>query len=265
MVVMSKEFPVVVETPKLKIRHVGSEASMRWLEKGIEDFKIAPMISLSYGMLYVLVGLALSWLSALAPLFTTAATAGFLMIGPLVAVGFYGISRRIETGGIPGFGQWLDALRFNVISLISFALVLAMLMAIWAIIGSITIALFFDNATVGEDMLDTLLNHDQLTPFLLAYFAGSGLITLVAFAISVVSVPLIIDKRVDFVTAILTSVQAVRENPVPMISWAAIIVTLIVLGYVFFFVGLAVTLPIVGHASWHAYRDIIGEQRTTLY
>lgn len=258
MVIMSQTFPFVVESPKLKIRHVGPEASARWLENGIADFKRAPMLSLSYGMIYVLLGLALACLSLRAPLFTSAAITGFLILGPLITAGFHSISRSIETGETPKAAHWLDALRANFTSLVNFTLVLGMLMAIWAIISSLTIALFVDNATVGEDMFDTLLNHNQLTPFVLAHFAISGLIALVAFAISVVSIPLIIDKRVDFVTAILTSIQVVRENAVPMISWAAIIAILIALGYIFFFVGLAVTLPIAGFASWRAYRELIG-------
>jgi uncharacterized membrane protein len=259
MVIMSEEFPAIVETPKLKIRHVGSEASTRWLEKGIADFKTAPMVSFSYGMIYVLSGLVFAWLFWRTPQFIAAMAVGFLLIGPIVAVGFYCMSRSIEAGNKPSFSQGLNALRFNTISLISFALVLAILMGIWTVISSITIALSFGNITVGEDMFDTLINHNQPLPFLLAYFVGGGMIALVAFVISVVSVPLITDKKVDFVTAILVSMQAVRENLVPMISWAAIIVTLMLLGYLFFFVGLAVTLPIVGHASWHAYRDLVGE------
>lgn len=259
MVIMSKEYSVFSELPELKIRRIGPEASTRWLEKGIADFKIAPLHSLSYGMIYVVVGLMLGWLSWRSPQFIATMAAGFLMIGPVVAVGFYSMSRSIGEGETPSFSQGLAAWRFNFISLVSFALVLGLLMGIWTVISSVTIALFFDNATIGEDTFDTLINHNPLTPFLLAYLLGGGLLALVAFIISVVSVPLIIDKRVDFVTAILTSVQAVRKNPVPMISWAAILVTLIFLGYVFFFVGLAVTLPIAGHASWHAYRDLIGE------
>lgn len=261
MVIMNEVQLVPVDMPVLKIRHVGSEASTRWLEKGIADFKVAPMLSLSYGMVYVLVGLVLGWLSWRSPLFVATMAAGFLMVGPVVAVGFYNMSRHIEKREIPGFSQWLEALHFNPISLVNFALVLGMgmLMVGWTVIGSVTVALFFDNATVGEDMFDTLINHNQSVFFLFTYFAGGGLIAVLAFAISAVSAPLIMDKRVDFVTAILTSIQAVRENWLPMISWAAIIATLIFLGYLFFFVGLVVTLPIVGHASWHAYRDLIGE------
>ena len=97
-------------------------------------------------------------------------------------------------------------------------------------------------------------------PFLFAYVFGGGLIAVVAFAISVVSVPLMTDKRVDFVTAIITSVKAVMLNPGVMLSWAFILATLMFLGFIFFFVALAIALPIAGHASWHAYRELITEE-----
>lgn len=249
-----------VEAPRLKVNKVDSEASMRWLNAGIKDFKAAPLASMTYGMIYVVLGLVLAWLSWENPIFITSLATGFLILGPIVAVGFYCMSRTLEQGKQPSVMQGLDALRFNAFSLVSFALVLGVLMGIWAVLSSITVALFFDNLTITDHWLDTLLAHEQFVPFLFAYIFGGGLIAVVAFAISVVSVPLMTDKRVDFVTAIITSVKAVMINPGVMLSWAFILATLMFLGFIFFFVALAIALPIAGHASWHAYRELITEE-----
>jgi uncharacterized membrane protein len=247
------------EVPVLQVRDVEITASMRWLEKGISDFKKAPMISMSYGMLYVVAGLVLAWLAWENPLFIATMVGGFLIIGPIVAVGFYCMSRQIEEGGTPTVSQGLDALRFNSISLISFTIVLGVLLSIWILLASVTIGLFFNNVSIGGDLWATVLGNEQFVPFIIVYSLVGLLIAAIAFSISAISVPLITNHRVDVMTAIITSTRAVMKNPVAMLSWALIIATLMFLGFIFFFVGLAITLPIIGHASWHAYRDLIVE------
>ena len=255
--ISSTDQTMVTETPQLTVRKVDSEASMRWLNAGIKDFKASPGASIAYGMIYVVLGLILAWLSWTNPLFITSLAAGFLIIGPIVAVGFYCMSRTLEQGNKPHFSQGLDGLRFNGVSLINFAMVLGVLMGAWALISAVTVALFFNNITITDNVLDTLMGHEQIVPFLFAWLLGGALIAVIAFSISVISVPLITDKKVDFVTAMITSVKAVMVNPGVMFSWAFILATLMFLGFIFGFVGLAITLPIAGHASWHAYRDLI--------
>lgn len=250
----------MTETPRLVVRKVDSEASMRWLNAGIKDFKASPAASMTYGMIYVVLGLILAWLSWKNPIFVTSLATGFLILGPIVAVGFYCMSRTLEQGGKPHFSQGIDGLRFNGVSLASFAMVLGILMGMWAVVSGVTVAMFFNNVTMTDDWLDMLMAHEQFVPFLLVWAFSGALIAAVAFAISVVSVPLITDKRVDVITAMITSVKAVKANPSVLLSWAFILATLIFLGFIFFFVGLAITLPIAGHASWHAYRDLIAEE-----
>lgn len=250
----------IPDTPHLIVRKVDSEASMRWLNAGIKDFKASMSASITYGMIYVVLGLILAWMTWNNPIFITTLAAGFLIIGPIVAVGFYCMSRTLEQGGTPHFAQGLDGLRFNAISLVSFALVLGVLMSIWAVLSSVTVALMFNSITITDNLLGTLLSQEEFVPFLFAWVLGGGLVAAVAFAISVVSVPLITDKKVDFVTAMITSMKTVVANPGVMLSWAFILATLMFLGFIFFFVGLAIALPIAGHASWHAYRDLIAEE-----
>lgn len=248
------------EAPRLSVRTVDSEASMRWLNAGVKDFKAAMGASMAYGMIYVVLGLILAWMTWQQPLFITSLATGFLLIGPLVAVGFYCISRTLEQGGKPHFLQGIDGLRANALGLASFALVLGVLMSVWVVISSITVAMFFNNITLADNLQDTLLGHPNFLSFALVWALSGGAVAAVAFAISAVSVPLITDKRVDFMTAMITSVKAVQKNPGVMLSWALILATLMFLGFIFFFVGLAIALPIAGHASWHAYRDLVAEE-----
>jgi uncharacterized membrane protein len=256
----STDQTVINEAPRLIVRKVDSEASMRWLNAGIKDFKASPAASIAYGMIYVVLGLILAWLSWANPIFVTSLATGFLILGPIVAVGFYCMSRTLEQGNKPHFSQGIDGLRFNGVSLASFAMVLGVLMGIWAVISSVTVAMFFNNVTITDNWLDTLIGHEQFVPFLFVWALSGAIIAVVAFSISVISVPLITDKRVDVVTAMITSVKAVIANPGVMLSWAFILATLMFLGFIFFFVALAITLPIAGHASWHAYRDLIAEE-----
>ncbi|WGZ95199.1 MAG: DUF2189 domain-containing protein [Candidatus Thiothrix putei] len=258
--ISSTDHTVITEAPRLTVRKVDSEASMRWLNAGIKDFKASPAASITYGMIYVVLGLILAWLSWANPIFVTSLATGFLILGPIVAVGFYCMSRTLEQGNKPHFSQGIDGLRFNGVSLASFAMVLGVLMGIWAVISSVTVAMFFNNVTITDNWLDTLIGHEQFVPFLFVWALSGAVVAVVAFSISVISVPLITDKRVDVITAMITSVKAVMANPGVMLSWAFILATLIFLGFIFFFVALAITLPIAGHASWHAYRDLIAEE-----
>ena len=258
--ISSTDHTVTTEAPRLVVRKVSSDASMRWLNAGIKDFKASPAASITYGMVYVVLGLFLAWLSWENPIFITSLATGFLILGPIVAVGFYCMSRTLEQGSTPHFSQGIDGLRFNGVSLASFAMVLGILMGIWAVISGVTVAMFFNSVSITDNWLDTLIGHKQFVPFLFVWAISGTVVATVAFSISVISVPLITDKRVDVMTAMITSVKAVMANPGVMLSWALILVVLMFLGFIFFFVGLAITLPIAGHASWHAYRDLIAEE-----
>lgn len=246
------------------VNKVDAGASKRWLEKGIADFKVRPMTSLAYGAIYVLVGLVLAYFTLNNPMYMVSMVTGFLLVGPIIAVGFYCMSRKIEDGGTPTFLQGFDAIKFNTISLISFALILGFLLIAWTRVASLVVALFFGSTVVSEDLIATISSNPQTIPFLVTYALVGLFFASVAFMISFVSVPLITNRKVDVVTAIVTSVKAVAKNPSVAISWAFIISTLIFLGFIFGFVGLAITLPIVGHASWHAYRELISERDVTL-
>jgi uncharacterized membrane protein len=137
--------------------------------------------------------------------------------------------------------------------------ILALLMAVWIRVSVVVVALFFEG---GVPTLRTLV-HDILTAenglfFLVAYVAAGAGFALLVFATSVVSLPMLLDRaKMDTLTAMIGSFNALRLNFAPMVLWGAIIVALVAIGFATFTLGLIVLLPLIGHATWHAYRDVV--------
>ncbi len=246
---------------KIEIRKVDSSAPMRWLSKGIKDFKTVPMLSLTYGLTYAVLGLILIWLTYSNPLYTFGLVTVFYLLGPIIAVGTYCISRHLEAGVMPSFDKGCKALCYNPVGIAGFSIVIGMLVVFWTMITAALFAVHFGTMTMSEGMISTLFANKESLSFLgLVFLVGLGF-AVVCFMISVISIPLMTHRKVDVVTAMVTSVRAVKKNPVVMFTWAFAIVALIGLGFAFFFVGVAITLPIVGHASWHAYRELVVDDR----
>ena len=130
-------------------------------------------------------------------------------------------------------------------------------MVFWVRSAAILTGLFFDDATLISQGWSAFFSNPQSMDFISSFMLFGFALAVVVFSISVVSIPMINHRKVDVITAIVTSLRAVMRNPLPMLLWAALIVGLIGLGYALFYIGLMITLPIVGHASWHAYRDLV--------
>jgi uncharacterized membrane protein len=232
---------------------------MRWLSKGIDDFKVSPMLSLAYGALYAVVGILLIWLTQRNPIYAFGLVTIFYLAGPVIAVGLYCMSRQIEAGDKPSYGSFFKSMSYNPLGIVGFSIVMGMLIVFWTIVAAALFAVFFDGMTVSDGAIATIMANDQVLPFALVMMFVGLLFAVVSFSISVISIPLMTHKKVDVVTAMMTSMRAVKENPVVMLTWGFAIVALTGLGFAFAFIGVAVTLPIIGHASWHAYRELVVE------
>ena len=246
---------------EIEIRKLDSSAPMRWLSKGIADFKVSPLLSLSYGILYAAVGLILIWLTYQSPMYTFGMVTIFYLLGPVIAVGLYCISRHIEAGVKPNFTEGCRAMCYNPIGIIGFSIVIGMLVIFWLLISGTLFAVHFGSLNIHDSFFNTFLGNAESLQFT-ALLALIGLVfAIVSFMLSAISIPLMTHRKADVVTAMITSVRAVKKNPVVMFTWAFAIVALIGLGFAFAFVGVAITLPIVGHASWHAYRELVIDDR----
>ena len=241
--------------PSVSVVPIG--APFRWLAAGARDYLAHPLPSLFYGACFA----AMGWLIALtfqhAFQYVSALTTGFFLVGPFLAIGIYDLSRRRECGEPVALAPTLDAWRANTGAIGVFAIVLAVILLVWARASLVVFALFY---TGGMPTLVTFVEQFfaiSNVEFLLAYACVGGFFALFTFAVSVVSVPMMLDRRVDGVVAVLTSLRAFGANVPAMLVWAALIVAAIAAGFALLFAGLVVAVPVVGHATWHAYRELV--------
>jgi uncharacterized membrane protein len=249
----------VPDGPFSKIREVPFHAPFRWLARGWQDFRYCPFQSLFYGVCFALAGLVLGLVFNYAYQYVSALTTGFLLLGPFLALGLYDISRRKEQqacGLLPTLFSW----HANLGNIGVFAAVLAVLMMLWARASLVTFALFYTTEMPSlEGFLAQVLALENLE-FLVAYVLVGLLFASLVFAVSVVSIPLMLDRNTDAITAMLVSIGCLVRNLPAMILWALIIVALTAAGFATFYLGLVVLMPVIGHATWHAYRDCIAPQ-----
>jgi uncharacterized membrane protein len=246
---------------KIEIRKLDSGAPMRWLSKGISDFKVNPLLSLAYGLIYAVLGMVLIYFTYQNPLYTYGMVTMFYLAGPVIAVGLYCMSRHIEAGVKPEFRKGCRALCYNPVGIVSFSIVIGMLIVFWTIITAALFAVHFGGMTMTENVFDTMVANKESIPFMALVLLVGFIFAVISFSLSVISIPLMTHRKADVVTAMITSVRAVKKNPVVMLTWAFAIVALMGLGFAFAFIGVAVALPIIGHASWHAYRETVIDDR----
>ncbi len=232
-----------------------------WLCAGWRDLKSGGWASLFYGLCFAFAGLLMSIVFAKAYALFAGLTTGFLLVGPFLALGLYDLSRQNERGLSPKLASSLAAWRPNLPNIGLFAAVLAVVLLIWARASIVVFALFFTGGLpTFVDVVRTVLTFEQ-PEFAAVYFAIGGFFALFVFAISVVAVPLMLDRQTDAVTAAIASLVACGRNPLPMLAWATIIVLLVGIGFATLFVGLVITMPLIGHATWHAYRSLIADEK----
>jgi uncharacterized membrane protein len=244
----------------LPVRRVGVDEPWDWLSAGWRDFRRAPAVSLAYGAAFVAVSFLLTlglWLAGLFYLVVPLA-AGFMFVGPVAAVGLYEVSRRLERSQAVTLHAAVTAWRANPGPIATMGLVLMLFLLAWIRVAFLIFALFFGTQPPSwEHLITTLLFSTDGIPFLVVGTAAGGVLAAIVFAMTAVAIPALLDREIGMLSAVATSVAAVRENWRVMIGWGALIVLFAAAGLATFYVGLAVTLPIIGHASWHAYRGLV--------
>lgn len=262
---MSSSSEAAQERPALagvSIRDVPVEAPWDWIAAGWRDLWVHPQISFAYGAIFALlavllfVGITYAGLQSL----ILALAGGFMLIGPGIAVGLYEVSRRIETGEPASFFSVLAAGAKAPGQLSFLGAVLAFFYFVWLETALLLFMLFMGgNASFphASQFIPTLLFAPHgLGLLVVGTFVGAVLASAV-YAISVVSVPLLLVRRIDAISAVYISLEAVVQNFRPMALWAVLIAAITGVGLVTCFVGLIVAFPLLGHATWHAFRDLI--------
>jgi len=244
-----------------QVRRVPLERPWTWLAADWRDMWRAPGVSLIYGGVFAAISMALTGglLATGMEYLLPPLAAGFMLVGPMLAVGLYETSRRLEASEPVTLGAALFVVTRSPTKLAFLGVLLALALLIWMRIASLLFALFFGTLDFPplNEILPMLFFTWEGLGLLIVGSAFGAVLAAAVFAISVVSVPLLMARDVDAVTAMIVSVRAVRANLVVLALWAWLIAVLTGFGLIPAYLGLIVTFPLVGHATWHAYRDLV--------
>jgi len=240
----------------ITLRPLAIADPVRWIALGWADFRRAPGIGLFYGACFVLMGWALLVVFDRAPAYVLALSAGFLLVGPFLCMGLYQVSDRLERGVRPELRASLLAWQRRTDTLAIFGCVLLVIEMLWGRASLVVFALSFDRMPDFKGSVLKLLDPENVN-FIVAYVAVGGVFAALTYAIAVVSIPMILDRRTDAITAGLTSIRLVLAQTGVMVLWGAIITVILAVAMLPWFLGLLVAGPVVGHASWHAYRAAV--------
>ena len=244
----------------LTVRAPTMDAPWRWLSAGLADVRRAPLWSLGYGFVFVAFGLAVTagfWGAGVAAI-TPAFAAGFGLLGPMLAVGLYEISRRLAAGEPLSLRGVLLVRTGAPVQLALLSFFLMFLFLVWMRVAMLLYALFSDGNYVPlGDFAAFVLGTPAGLALLVVGTGVGGCLALLAFAMTVLAVPTLVRRDVDAVTAIIASVGTVIRHPGPMLLWAWLIAVLVAFGLATMLVGLVFVFPLLGHATWHAWRDLV--------
>ncbi|MEM0946656.1 MAG: DUF2189 domain-containing protein [Pseudomonadota bacterium] len=231
------------------------------LRAGADDFRRAPGYGLMFSAVYVVTGIGLLLVGAGTFVWTLVLSLGFPLIAPFAAVGLYEVSRRLEAGE--------PLVRSEILSVVArersrqlpwMGAILLMIFLFWSFFAHMLFAMFMGLSALTNisSSYEALLTPNGISMIVIQIAIGAA-VAFLTFSLTVVSLPLLLEKELDFVTAMLTSFGCVRQNLFVMLVWAAVIAALLFIGMVPGFLGLFVVLPVLGHSTWHVYRRALYE------
>jgi uncharacterized membrane protein len=244
------------------VRSIGLGDLKFALAKGVEDFRAMPTHVIFLSLIYPIAGLALwraTFGSDLVPLLYPLAT-GFALIGPFAAIGLYELSRRRELGLDTSWKHAFDIVHSpSVWAIAALGFFLLAIFGVWlAVANGIYVANFgYRQPASLAEFADMVLATPEGHNLIVVGNAVGFLFAVLAFALSVVSFPMLLDRNVGVAVAIATSVKAILTNPVTMALWGLIVAAALAIGSLPLFFGLAVVMPVLGHATWHLYRRVV--------
>jgi uncharacterized membrane protein len=240
----------------IEIRRVPARQAIEWLERGWDDVKQIGAAGIAHGALIAILGGVLLTLGSTHMYLIAAAVTGYLLVGPVMTTGLCELARRREARQPLGFDDSLQALTRNPEGLTHFGGILALIAVLWFVLSAILLAVL--SAPAPSLAVALWGGASILTPpQMLSYVACGGVLAVIVFAVSVVAVPLIIDRHASASDAIRASLRVTLQNLPAMLLWAFLIVGLTVIGFLTALVGMVVVAPLLGYATWHAYRDLV--------
>ncbi len=241
----------------VEIQHVGAAQPILWLKRGWDDLKAIGMPGIAHGVLISILGGVLLMLGSTHLYFTAAAVTGYLLVGPVMTTGLCELARRRSAHEPLGFDESLQALQRNSDGLTHFGGILALIGVLWFGLSAVLLQSVFSTGT--PSLAVALWGGSGAVSLrqLLGYVGSGAVLAAVVFAVSVVSVPLMIDRHASASEAIRTSIRAATSNLPAMLLWATLIVGITAVGFLTLLIGMVVIAPLLGYATWHAYRDLV--------
>ncbi|MCV2423134.1 DUF2189 domain-containing protein [Paucibacter sp. DJ2R-2] len=247
----------LAQSRKFGVKPIPALRPLGWLARGWHDMWRCPGASLAHGLAMALAGSLIVLLARHHFWLLAGAFSGFLLVAPILATGLYVISRDLELGRTPSLHTVLHTWWPRDGRLVVFGVLLAFAGTGWVMTSASLITGFSGHAI--REPIDfvrhVVLNEDS--HLFEAWLALGALLAAPVFASTLVAVPLLLDRDIGVLGAVFTSWRVVMEYPAPVALWAAIIMLLTLLGMATFMVGLVLIVPLLGHASWHAYRDLV--------
>jgi len=247
--------PPEAEGPKVHFSVLALGAPLRWLALGFADMRANPGIAAFYGLAFWGMAQLLAWVFRRSPEYTLSMVSGCLLVGPFLAMGLYEVSRRREAGQAPDLAASLTCWDGHIKSMSMLVLVLMVLELLWGRASLIVFAVFFNTgmpSTTG--VIEAIFNSDNID-FVAVYLFVGGIFATLVFAISAVSIPMILDRDTDAISASITSIRVFFGELAVMLLWGLLLSVMVVLSFMSpWMLGLIVVGPLLGHASWHAYR-----------
>jgi uncharacterized membrane protein len=244
-----------------EVRDISTDHPWNWLSAGWQDIKATPARSLAYGLGLAIISYLITFAvitSGMYFLFPQL-LAGFFLIAPLLAIGLYSISRQLEAGEVPSLRSGMKVAWSKSFHIFNMGLVLIVSLIAWMTLSQLIVALTFTGITPAtwQGFMASLFGSWEGLQLMVIGISSGAVIAFIIFCISAVSVPMILDRDSNVFDAIQTSWNAVRYNFLPMLLWAAILVVIILAGFMTFYIGLVIGFPLAAHATWHAYRDLV--------
>ena len=249
--------PPPSEVPLKEIIELRLGDPFHWLLLGWRDLMAAKGIGLFYGACFLFMAMVLGAVFRSKPEYVMSIASGCLLVGPFLAMGLYEVSRRRELGMLPELGASLTCWDSHLRSMGMLVLVLIVLELLWGRASLVVFAVFFNTGMPSTTGVINAIFNPENWEFLAVYVVVGGVFAGLVYAISVVSIPMILDRDTDAISAAITSLQVVFGNVAVMLLWGVLITSLVVVAFIPWGLGLLVIGPWLGHASWHAYRGSV--------